>query len=70
MIRLFLLKAIITIFILYNNYIFLTYWSAPKTNFIVIDPNIVYRWCDITNRRINFYYFALKLILKKCYFYM
>jgi len=63
--RIFLLKAIIKCFIIYNNYLFLSCWSVPKTDFIVIEPNIVYRWCNITYRRINFYYFCLKMILNR-----
>jgi hypothetical protein len=59
-----ILTGIIKTIILYNNYIFLISWGIPSTNFIVIDPNIIYKWENNTLKRISIYYLVLKLLFK------
>jgi hypothetical protein len=56
----FLLRIIIFIYI-YN---FLSTWSAPPIEIIVIDPNAINRWIDKTNLQINIYYDEFMFLLK------
>jgi|688.fasta_scaffold00008_106 hypothetical protein len=57
-------RGIIRAVILYQNYIFLTSWGVPTTDFIVIEPRIIDRWYNITAKRIDFYHSSIKIILE------
>ena len=55
---------IIRLLLLWHTYNFLSYWSVPKTEMIVIDPLIIDRWIINTNTKIIIYYEEFKFLKK------